>query len=506
MTLTNQSVKVGSDVQLLRENNSLWLISGRPAVNTTGPEISPPPSRLITAYAELGSNTPLSRNPTSDAKNALNQRVNNNNLPSRLDTEQMGRLHLALRTLMPAQVDDNTPITKPLAVINLLAQQLKQPEQTLLRQQLPPSLQESLHILASHLRTPQQLSQPRFLKQTLTNSGLQFENKLATKPSLNTATDSRTTQSKAILSPSEREGILSKVLPSATPTLSKAIMSKPLPVPMLSQLTGSSTGVNNTPYNALSSQLTSTLGVSSPEAAAAQITTPSSSILGKLLARQDLKAALLYLLTQLPPAIPSAVADSNLNGNGLELLLKQFLGQAKGKQSTTAQQSKGEILQQIQQQVTVSLSKILFQQLQSLQRSQPQGEAPPTQHWQLDIPIRYGHEVQNMNLRMDEEWVNDYKQASAHSPDKVRQWLVKLAFDLPDAGSLHAHLVIVEETVSASLWAESPATLSKTQGMLSTLKKRLEKDGVTVSKIECFAGKPVEEQTRLDYSLVDIRT
>lgn len=508
LTLTNQSVKVGADVQVLRQNNSLLLIPGQPAATTTttGPEVYTLTSQLISAYSERSYNTPLSASANSDANTALNQRINNNNPPNRFDAGQMGRLHLALRELMPAQVDDSTPVTKPLAVINLLAQQLKQPEQTLLRQQLPPSLQESLHILASHLRTPQQLSQPKTLKQAITNSGLQFENKLATKPSLGRAIAVRTTQDQSALSSPGKEGLLTNAPPSAPRTLLKSTTPKPLPESMLSRPTGPPVGANNASYNPTTSQTASTSAFTLPKAVAEQVPTPSSSILGKLLARQDLKAALLYLLTQLPPAIPSAVAESSLNGNGIELLLKQFLGQTKDKQNTAAQQSKGELLQQMQQQVTTSLSKILFQQLQSLQRSQPQGETAPTQHWQLDIPIRYGHEVQNMNLRMDEEWMNDYQQASAQSSGKVRQWLVKLAFDFPDAGSLHAHLVIIEETVSASLWAENPATLAKTQGMLTMLKKRLEKDGVTVNKIECFAGKPVEEQTRLDYSLVDIRT
>jgi hypothetical protein len=218
----------------------------------------------------------------------------------------------------------------------------------------------------------------------------------------------------------------------------------------------------------------------------------------------DLKAALLNLLHGLPapqhPLVPGTPVGDLLP------LLRQLLApkQAPGDRPTLKPEANQNIPQQLQQLVSLSLNKLLLQQLQALQSRQASPEA--THNWQLEIPIRYGAETQQLQLRLEEQWLPDPKEQSQREVRKVRQWQVKLAFDLPDAGAIHAHLNVIEDRVGASLWAEKPWTLAQAKQRLEQLKHRLEEDGVAVTKLECLPGRPSEDQTRLNYSLVDIRT
>lgn len=245
----------------------------------------------------------------------------------------------------------------------------------------------------------------------------------------------------------------------------------------------------------------------------------SSSTPNKL-PQEDLKAALLHTLAVLnksaaansskPPAGHQSAAPTQAlatptssTPNSLLLLLQQMASTQSG---VAVKASAEQIAPQLQQQILLAINKLLYSQLQSISRSQPAHEGQPTQQLQLEIPIRYGHEVHSVQIQLEEDWIQEYAEGDQKTAEKVRQWLVKLAFDLPDAGSVHAHITVIQDTVSTSLWADHSSTFSQIQASLSILKQRLEKDGCCVKKIECFEGAPQEESIQLGYSLVDIKT
>lgn len=434
LTFTDRSLKTGTQVSLEFQKGGLLLLPQDPKSPSPGSHQGSwsgidQPGQSTKNHPGIYSKgvTPgtLSNTPESTLRPTTVQSQTGN----RLNSVQLATLQQELRSLLPKQDSNRAAITETLVAANLLSQIIKQPNSTL-REQLPVTLQESLSIVANHLRSAEQLSQPAILKQTLSNSGMQLEQKLLSKTSLNTA--------------------------------------------------------NPDDLNKVESAI-------------------RSNELGRILARQDLKAALLYLLSQLPVTASQPPRLQSSPSESLILLLQQFIGAPSRKQKSDSQNSR-ELLHNVQQLVTKALGKMAFQQLQSLQRTQISPEGVTTQHWQLEIPIRYGHEVQQFSLRIDEEWLNEQQNNNVETPSKVRQWLIKLAFDLPEAGAFHAHLIIVDDSVSASLWAENPSTLTKTQQKLGQLQQRLQKDGVNVKQIECFAGRPAEEKIQLNYSLVDIKT
>ena len=234
------------------------------------------------------------------------------------------------------------------------------------------------------------------------------------------------------------------------------------------------------------------------------------ALVTQTLPKTDLKAALEQLATLLKDVAPAPAASrfaATPVPEPLYLVLRQLLKLPPSQQAVTARVDRDQLLNNLQQQVNQSLDKILLQQLNSLQRSSSGNETGSTQHWQLELPVRYGHELHMMQLRIDEYWIHEYPQEDKRRPtSRVQQWLVKLSFELPDAGTLHAHLCVVENTVSASLWAENSTTLERARGRMAQLKQRLEADGVSVKKLECFVGRPVQDDIQLNYSLVDIKT
>lgn len=358
--------------------------------------------------------------------------------PTTLSNQQRSVVQTELRSLIPSfePKQPSSPLTQALSSIavlkDLLTAQTLTPtaRQTPALQAIPRTLQESLHQLANQLRTPEQLSKPPLLKQTLLNSGIQLENKLLTS-----ATPEKLPQQDL------KAGLLHTL----------AALSKTASAPTNSPQPSTGPGTTNT-----------TLAGAFGTAAATQ-----------------------------PP-------------NTLLLLLQQLT--AANPREPNTKLSAEQIAPQLQQQILQAINKLLYSQLQSITRSQPTGEGQANQQVQLEIPIRYGHEVHSIQVQLEEDWQQKPKEEEHSSTEMVRKWLVKLAFELPDAGSLHAHITVIQDSVSTSLWADNSETFDELQTSIGQLKQRLEKDGCSVKKIECFPGKPNEENIQLGYALVDIKT
>jgi hypothetical protein len=177
------------------------------------------------------------------------------------------------------------------------------------------------------------------------------------------------------------------------------------------------------------------------------------------------------------------------------------------------QLSAEKLLVLLQHQLQKILGRVQLQQLQALNKQLQSAESGATlQHLQLELPIRHGTELYNLAIHIDEEiHYQEKKKEEDEEPrdserEQVRQWQVKLAFDLPQGGRLHAHLSIINESVSASLWAESTQLLSRAREHLTVLRERMVNDGLEVKALDCFAGSPPLAAIELRYNLVDIKT
>ncbi len=172
-------------------------------------------------------------------------------------------------------------------------------------------------------------------------------------------------------------------------------------------------------------------------------------------------------------------------------------------------------LKQLRTQLTVLLHRQLLQtlagitshQANSLLQKQASTETGGTlYHWNIELPIKMGEHLVPMHISVEEKPEYDDNPGTNKKAEKARRWEVRMSFELPDDGNLHAHIRVVNDTVNASLWAEQPQLLEKAKQQLQTLQQRMQKSGVTVEKIECLAGSPPTQANSLGYALVDIKT
>lgn len=447
-------------------------IKGKPLLIYTDKALRP--NQTLTLQQQNGVLIQIPGNPAPSATSPTSQaNLANDARPSVLTSQQLATLQQALRTELPhlalTQESQAGVISETLLIAQLITRLLKQPGHQSLQHQLPRSLQESLQQLASHLRDPQQLSRTEVLKQAIKGSGVQLEQQLH-----------------------QHAG---KTNSNAQPAIAQTDLKAAL-LHTLKQITQyTQSQMQQSP--AIQSQHS----LSRSDTAAPQATLPINT--------QPPLASTLSGSYGLLNSTPSATASS---AQGLIALLQQLLPVQTQKAksiipSGTKSVEAGQLMQMTQAQIQQALGKILCLQLQSLQRSHSGTESSRTSHAYLEIPISLGFSAQPLALIIEEEWVTDYSEDNDSPKEKVRQWLVKLAFDLPEAGAFHAHVTVITDKVTVSLWAENPATYQSAQATLGTLRQQLELEGCQVKNLECFQGKPENDNsTRLNYALVDVKT
>jgi len=85
------------------------------------------------------------------------------------------------------------------------------------------------------------------------------------------------------------------------------------------------------------------------------------------------------------------------------------------------------------------------------------------------------------------------------------EWRLILAMDLDPAGPLQFEVSLRQQTVSALVWAEKPATLRQVHQQLPLLRSSLTDLGLEVTDLECRQGNPGPIATQLRHRLVDTK-
>jgi len=442
-------------------------------------------------------NTP-NKSPASIEKNlaAYTNELIQKLTPDNADKTQRSRTNAQqvvsenLRNLLPRQDQPNNL----LAAITLF-QQLPTASRL---QLLSPTLEQTLKSLAEQLRSPEQLSTPNLLAQSLKNSGVFFENKLshiaqpqsdAKKSSPNNQIDTQDTSTRREKTSTENQ----------------------------------SPNENKQPEN---KQLLDKQGLEKLIARHAVAQTYS----------QDLKGSLLTLLQKVTQALTGT--SKPLTNDQVLKLLQQFsqttgfdqaTNATTGKDKTEVQVDLGTFIQQLlnkpvkelsnkelrtqllvllQQHTLNSLAKIQLQQLHSLNHELENQDSTQTKaSWQLEIPVKYHQDIHHIQLHITREWIDE-----KHTPErgksyaKIKQWSVTLRFDLPTSGEFCAQLNVINTQVSATLWAAQEKTFAQTQKQMDGLRKQLENEGIQVNSLQCMRGIPPKKNLALSYSLIDIST
>jgi hypothetical protein len=268
------------------------------------------------------------------------------------------------------------------------------------------------------------------------------------------------------------------------------------------------------------------------------VTGNSKNVVSLQLTHQDLKGALLHLLSRLrqesgvnlrlsdipnpsspPPAAPSTTqqhaVDAYTSRGGADAALKlpempqgllSFLQQIpqRSHQELSAKTLRNQLMMLMQQHTLLGLGKIQLQQTHTLGQQLANADGnTAAQSFIFDIPVRYGADIHQFHLQLRQEWLEEKDSEKRKSSSKVKQWMAMLRFDLPHVGGVYVQLQAGQD-LSVSLWAERQETLTLARSKMNRLKEQLEAEGITLKNLQCLNGLPPDYQQTLNYSLVDL--
>ncbi len=430
---------------------SLFLIALAPASNPNAllNRISPTPLKT-------GDTLELLLNPTktSLAKNSSLQIVVKPSVES-----ARSAITDHLRQILPEQKNTSQ-------LLNTAHQFQKLPA-SLQTQLLPKPSIELLQKLSSFSHSEKQLTTPQHIKDVIKNSGLFTENKLQTKQNIH----------------SDLRNVLTQ--------LQNALGH-----------TGS-----NTQITQQTAQQSARLNTTLVEQVIAQLlhrTTDTTAIVDKPSSANKANPDISFIM-QLLGIKPSA--SHKENSQNIKLLISKQLGQ---------------LAQHVQE-------KIHLNQLRSLTGDASINEQAQTRNpsINIEIPLRWGEQVLPLQVSIKEQEEDSHRQASDDSSDNkesekviTRRWQVFLSFDLPgnitehtserskstSIQQLHAQLIIINDTVSATLWSESNVLCQQAKQQLTQLRHTLIANGLVVEELHCIHGKPPSQELSIDYNLIDVVT
>ncbi|MFT5117111.1 MAG: ubiquinone biosynthesis protein COQ9 [Kiritimatiellia bacterium] len=249
------------------------------------------------------------------------------------------------------------------------------------------------------------------------------------------------------------------------------------------------------------------------------------------------KSSIDVLVTQLLAHMTTLSTPTNTNPKDLPQNIKtilQLLGfKTSANQHTDIKKIREAINKQLSQMTSGAQEKIHLNQLRSLNIDSQSTETANAKNlsFTTEIPLRWGDQVLPLQISIKErEHYPAEENAEEGTTDNdndnedkkiIRRWQVFLSFDLPSIGGpslenkdasrkkieqLHTQLMIIEDTISVTLWTESDRLCEKASEKLSDLRNILIAKGLNVEDLTCIKGKPPKQELSIDYNLVDIIT
>lgn len=143
--------------------------------------------------------------------------------------------------------------------------------------------------------------------------------------------------------------------------------------------------------------------------------------------------------------------------------------------STTATSA---VTGQLRHQAEGALARLTLHQVHSVKNT---GEG--SLHWTLEMPVLHQGEIDVVPLAIE-------RRAHRGNGDGEPSWLVKLALDTPQFGSLYATILWCREQLSSVFWAERDSTADLVRLHLDHLRDSLTGRGLAVTALECHRGTP----------------
>lgn len=455
LTITNQNLQPGQTVAVQLSGERLSLLpQPAPQVASRMPASAAQPASASSLNAEASpTKSPLQATPPPVTIATHTRRA----LPLQTPLHQALKPLLQLQQLLNAPPLNNTSSPKNPNLVNTTTQTSNTAANSL----LPTAARNTLQQLIKQLPELSQLSQPTALRQALQQSGALLEKRLlqANLPSLKSA-------------------------PSPTASINAA-----------THQAGDAIRQQDTKGLLLQlSRLLAGSGALAGQASATSAATTSSTF---------------ALGTGLSLGSQPAGIQQQLALQLLQRLFPEALRASDSSNTAILQQAPAQLIQSLQAAIQSAIARLQWKQLQSV--STQESVSP----WlQLELPARHQQELIPIDIsvreRYGQEQQKDEETAKEEDRNKIskkrRQWQVRLSLELPHIGPFHCDLLVQEQQVSATLWAENTHTAARMQGQLQHLQQQLEQQDITVDSLRCFQGKPQRSDNTVNTQLVDIKT
>ncbi|WP_156826470.1 flagellar hook-length control protein FliK [Marinobacterium rhizophilum] len=147
------------------------------------------------------------------------------------------------------------------------------------------------------------------------------------------------------------------------------------------------------------------------------------------------------------------------------------------------------------------MARVTTAQLHSASQSQDLPDGTSERHLVLDLPIRLGECLENVELRLKRHRARQGDNpASSH-------WLVRLSFDLQALGPLEAELRLADDTrLSARFWATEPDTAQLIEQRLPAFASNLNQQGILVDELDCHQGTAPRRDNGIRRQLINLKT
>lgn len=142
-----------------------------------------------------------------------------------------------------------------------------------------------------------------------------------------------------------------------------------------------------------------------------------------------------------------------------------------------------------------TLARLQLNQLAALPTA---GQPAPL--WTLELPVRHDDRTEILHLRIEQD---PSSHTSSDTPKNA--WTISLAVDMDKLGPLHARITLVDQQVSATLWAERDSTVTLLDQHINELRRDLDHAGLKTGAIRCRQGEAPQTAMARETMLVDLK-
>ena len=185
-----------------------------------------------------------------------------------------------------------------------------------------------------------------------------------------------------------------------------------------------------------------------------------------------------------------------LNNKPLTQDLKAQLGQLLNAADNLPEQPRQQMLDLIKS----LLNRVTQNQLESLQQNRTNPDGSLERVFTLDLPVRQGQQLDNVELKISEYRREDSEQEWQSS------WKVRLHFNLEQQGTVDAEVLLQQDNeVTAQFWCSHPSTTRLLNDKLSGFNQHLQEQGFVINNLNCHTGKTPTAKNQVQ-QLIDIST